>query len=273
MQRILILLFFTYSISLYSQDLPISKYKKLEPAEFIAAYSLNYKIDSLNLDRVWNQEMWLLIGKKISWFVNKNNYTESKEWDKLRTSAEIQIWINNKGPYTPGFTYHIYKNYPKDKLTFTEATIDGTFKYEENLDLFNWQLSQDTTTIRGFKAQKAVCVFGGRKWTAWFSSEIPFNDGPYKFNGLPGLIVKIYDSREHYVFELIGLEVAKPDLTIKIKEKTYIETSKLKFFQAKDAIRDDIVSRVKEKGMNSHSQQVAAKNMAIRNNPIELKRK
>jgi GLPGLI family protein len=48
--------------------------------------------------------------------------------------------------------------------------------------------------IGNWEAQKATTEFGGRKWTAWFCEEIPLSDGPYKFKGLPGLIVKISDA-------------------------------------------------------------------------------
>ena len=46
---------------------------------------------------------------------------------------------------------------------------------------------------------KAVTEFAGRKWTAWFTEELPFQDGPYKFRGLPGLIVKLEDATQSHV--------------------------------------------------------------------------
>ena len=61
---------------------------------------------------------------------------------------------------------------------------------------------------------------------------------------------------------------------ITMKDRQYIVTTKFGFFKAKDAFRDDIVNRVKEKGVtNSEDQQLAARNMARQNNPIELIRK
>lgn len=39
---------------------------------------------------------------------------------------------------------------------------------------------------------------------AWFSQEIPFQEGPYKFRGLPGLIFEIYDTKDNFIIKLIG---------------------------------------------------------------------
>lgn len=70
-------------------------------------------------------------------------------------------------------------------------------------DIINWSLTKETKQQAGYKVQKATTNFGGRKWTAWFTKEIPFSEGPYKFTGLPGLIVSIEDSQQQYVFNLL----------------------------------------------------------------------
>ena len=46
----------------------------------------------------------------------------------------------------------------------------------------------------------------GRNYHAWFAPEIPLNEGPWKFNGLPGLILEVYDTQDHYHFTLIGMQ-------------------------------------------------------------------
>lgn len=139
--------------------------------------------------------------------------------------------------------------------------------------MFHWELRGDTSTICGYKTQKATCNFGGRSWVAWFAPELPYSDGPYKFNGLPGLIVKVSDTRNHYDFELISINKLDPCLMIDIEDKDYIVTTKQDFFKAFDSFREDIINRAKQYGANNDSQQVLAKNMAQRNNPIELIRK
>lgn len=69
-------------------------------------------------------------------------------------------------------------------------------------DKMNWKLEKETKQAGKFTLHKATTDFGGRQWTAWFAPEFPFQEGPYKFRGLPGLILEIYDSENvfHYTF-------------------------------------------------------------------------
>ena len=81
--------------------------------------------------------------------------------------------------------------------------FDWSFhRYEEDKNIFDWELSSDTDTIGTIPCQKATCYFGKRHWTAWFAPSIPISDGPYKFCGLPGLIIKISDDKNYWSFAL-----------------------------------------------------------------------
>ena len=101
----------------------------------------------------------------------------------------------------PKFAYKISKEYPSMKVTFTERMLNNVFGYTEE-PKFNWTITNDKQKIGEYEAQKATTEFGGRKWTAWFTEAIPFPDGPYKFSGLPGLIVKIEDADKNYSWVL-----------------------------------------------------------------------
>lgn len=72
-----------------------------------------------------------------------------------------------------------------------------------------WKIYPEKTTIFGYNAQKAETNFGGRKWIAWFTNEIPINEGPYKFYGLPGLILDIKDSEDNFLFNIKALSKEK----------------------------------------------------------------
>ncbi|WP_114820561.1 GLPGLI family protein [Chryseobacterium sp. KLBC 52] len=70
-------------------------------------------------------------------------------------------------------------------------------------DKINWIISNETKKVENYTLQKATTRFGGRNWTAWFCKDIPFNEGPFKLRGLPGLIFELYDAKKNFIYHLI----------------------------------------------------------------------
>lgn len=103
----------------------------------------------------------------------------------------------------PKFAYKVKKTYPTMNQTFIDKISNKTFGYEDAIK-FDWKITTEKMKIGEYNTQKATTEYGGRKWTAWFASEIPLQDGPYRFYGLPGLIVKIEDEGKNYSWELKG---------------------------------------------------------------------
>ncbi|WP_072883917.1 GLPGLI family protein [Chryseobacterium takakiae] len=90
----------------------------------------------------------------------------------------------------------------------------------ETSDKISWNLDNETKMTGGYKLQKATAKYGGRNWTAWFTKEISLNEGPYKFNGLPGMIFEIYDDKDNFRFSLIkSYKLSKTYETLGILEK------------------------------------------------------
>ena len=146
----------------------------------------------------------------------------------------------------------------------------------------NWQISNEQQSILGYLAQKATMFFAGREWTAWFTSEISIPDGPYKFYGLPGLILKISDKTNTHSFEMISVQKQKSNYFIlnendykKAKQITLKEYEKmpnhLELFK-RQALMGDVIFRNKEqeqKFMKDIDVQIKEKKIHD-NNPIEL---
>lgn len=97
----------------------------------------------------------------------------------------------------------------------------------------NWTLKSDTTTVHGHLCQRADIDFGGRKWIAWFSPELSdYADGPYKFKGLPGLILRVYDANKTWRFELVELSTIDTIVPINFKEGLqFSKTTKQKLYK------------------------------------------
>ena len=121
---------------------------------------------------------------------------------QLKTTGQINV----KRDAQKGLVrYQISKTYPDFKVFLHSRMSMDRYKVEDARKM-NWNIKNEQSTIGEWKVQKAELNFAGRKWIAWFSTEIPIQDGPYKFHGLPGLIVKIEDETKSHQFELKGIE-------------------------------------------------------------------
>ena len=97
--------------------------------------------------------------------------------------------------------YIVEKDLIKNITYFKTRLGRDQYAYEEDRKM-DWKILPETVKIGEYEAQKAETTFAGRKWYAWFTQDIPFQDGPYKFKGLPGLIVKVEDAKGDYSFDL-----------------------------------------------------------------------
>ena len=162
------------------------------------------------------------------------------------------------------FRFTIIKD-SADFLKYSNFIGIDRYEYSEPKNTFNWLIADDTAMISGFHCQKATTIFGGRSWEAWFSSDIAKSDGPYKFNGLPGLIIKINDSQEYFTFLLTEIinspgvvygslkeinKVSKSNFHqmqnyYKINQLEIMQQNGLKLTGGEDAIRERIAARLK----------------------------
>lgn len=90
----------------------------------------------------------------------------------------------------------IYRLTNKKKNTLISYDIRKKTIYEivEKIPKINWKIDYtETKKIASYNCNKATASFRGRNYTAWYSIKLPFSFGPWKFNGLPGLILEISD--------------------------------------------------------------------------------
>lgn len=87
----------------------------------------------------------------------------------------------------------------------------------DTLGTMKWKISQDEAKeIGGFACEKAVATFRGRTYEAWFSPDVPVSSGPFKFFGLPGLILEIKSTDNVVKFLFHSLELNRyPESTLR----------------------------------------------------------
>ena len=119
-------------------------------------------------------------------------------------------FMRGKYPHKRLKTY-IYKNYPEGCMTVTDGLILQDYRYVDSLHTQMWTMGDSTREVLGYMCQQATADFRGRRWTAWFATDIPISDGPWKLGGLPGLILEAYDEGQQHVFTAVGLERVKDE--------------------------------------------------------------
>ncbi len=130
----------------------------------------------------------------------------------------------------------VYKNYPAGKVTVTDYLLGDYYTYEEEKNPQNWNIVDSVKTVMGYECQKAVANFRGRVWTAWFANDLPVSDGPWKFAGLPGLIMEVYDQKHQQYFVINGLQKMKNEpIEFAIYDKKFkklIKTNRIHFLKS-----------------------------------------
>lgn len=197
--------------------------KLTDKFDYKVTYKLTFKLDSTNLDESRSEYMILFAGDELSKFSSRG-ITLANPIERRGNTGQI-----SRAAIT-AFHYNILKDRNNNKLLYTKDIVHDQFYYTQEIDLFDWKIQPETKKIEDYKVQKATTPFAGRDYVAWFATEIPISEGPYKFSGLPGLILEIADSKNHYVYEFIGLEKLSPKLRYSLKLRQYhkIEKEKLK---------------------------------------------
>ena len=145
-------------------------------------------------------------------------------------------FMRGKYPHKRLKTY-IYKNYPEGCMTVTDGLILQDYRYVDSLHTQTWTMGDSTREVLGYTCQQATANFRGRLWTAWFATDIPVSDGPWKLGGLPGLILEAYDEGQQHVFTAVGLERVKDEPIIFNRSfgdnQKFEQTNRLEFLRSK----------------------------------------
>lgn len=178
------------------------------PTEYKVHYEMTFSIDSLNIDKKDSENMFLFASSEYGVFVNQARAMKDEQIEKLRqkygSNVEVKFAVNNnKGQ---DLNKMVFTNHQSGEVKVLQNLGDKDYVYFESAKMDAWEIGEETKEFMGYTVQKATIDFAGRRYEAWFTMEIPISDGPYVFRGLPGLIVEIYDTQDHYHFTMLALE-------------------------------------------------------------------
>ncbi|MDF2934426.1 MAG: hypothetical protein K0R36_3757 [Chryseobacterium sp.] len=161
-------------------------------------YELQYKYDSTSKDY-----------QKVNMILDASPKDVKFYGNNLLISDSINKKFGNMDNKNIDMTGQIVKR----KLDSSENENFNNIKFGyysfKTIDKIDWKISSETKKVQNYTLQKATAKFGGRKWTAWFNKEIPINEGPFKFRGLPGLIFEIQDDKKNFIYNLVKSQKIK----------------------------------------------------------------
>lgn len=165
---------------------------------------------------------------------------------------------------------HTLINRKEGKLEYFGKIFINYYRYEEPIPHFEWTLEDETMEVMGYECRKATTKWRGREWTAWYS-DIPLGAGPWKFNGLPGLILRLEDSKSEHFFEAVkSMNVKFP---LGYKTNLYSKTNRKKYNEELKDYKRNAGKFFFDSGMVTVSDPQREKNLkrtGLFHNPIEL---
>ncbi len=215
------------SFSQGKSELDVFKHTAIDTTQLIVSYDLNFKYDITGTKNPRQDKVYTYIGQRIC-----HSFVESERSADLKMAAQYQekgsrgsraamLLVSNLG--------ETYTNYPKGKVTVI-YNMDGagSYLYEETTPKMPWKISTEHKIVLGYNCTAATCRYRGRDYKAWFTTDIPLSYGPWKFAGLPGLIMEVETQDGDYHWVAVGVEKPKEAKPIYFLDRTYVKTNREK---------------------------------------------
>ena len=222
-------------------------------------------------------EVMLLIGDRYMGTMDRATFlidsiTAEYYWNKTGNFDDLMNLIVNDERFFPSYNYPVVVDLESQEAVLQISTYGFlNYKYSQSLPKIEWKLENEEKKIKGIRCLKATCRFGGRDWTAWYAPEYAMPYGPYLFNGLPGLIMQVVDTKKNFAFKFKGIEFWEPGRCIYlIQLDNMIVTIRDK---AREAIRNfckDPNGAVKAIDENFGKSPLSTIKVSLPYNPIEL---
>lgn len=197
-------------------------------SDILIKYNYESARDTTEVDKKLNELMVLAINKNSSIYYS-DKYQQAldlmqKKMD-MALNSSTTVEIKGKDFSMPKVRHSVFQ---KDhEISVSSQIGKDLFTFKANT--INWNTNfKDVKNVLGYKCNKAMTLFNGRSYTAWYTKDIPISEGPYRFKGLPGLILFLEDEKGFDKFEAVAIEKKQIEISqlqkgIPVTRKEYIK--------------------------------------------------
>lgn len=214
----------------------------------------------------------LEIGNQYSKFTDQStrlfdSLTEKFSHQSHIQTKEINLLLKQKAAI--GFSPNSLKISIKIGISFKPmyTAIDIVMKTHYRIGI--GKCKKKKKHLINYPVRKATTTYGGRQWTAWYTEEIPINNGPYVFGGLPGLILELYDDQRYFHFIIKSVQSRSIPIYQR-NEKEIQPITREEFRKAEQHYYEQPQWYHQTKIYSSPGVEQPQKNTSLPYNPIEL---
>lgn len=241
----------------------------LDTTRFVVSYRMLYQ-QRPESEHPKEDLLLLEVGRNVTRFYSYKTW----QTDSLVRVTPPEQVLANLGSFHSGVRDELFLDQAAGRLTHTDQIGMDYLLYTEPLPAIDWELEEGERTILGYACRRARCTFRGRNYEAWYAPEIAVSAGPWKFGGLPGLILAIKDDDGVLDLEATGVEQRVEP--IRMTDRNYMKTNRKKYRELKQKIMTDPVgyltgnSNVQMTIKNEDGSPVNPGDLVRGYNPIEL---
>lgn len=132
---------------------------------------------------------------------------EKKEVVRQKLSDDYSVLTSKKKTY-------YFKDYLQDSLKYSTLILTKQVLVGEKLNMFEWEISRKDTMYLDNKCHIATTKHRGHTWTVFFSDRFGLKGGPWKLDGLPGVILHASTEDKAFIFDTIKIELKSENIKI-----------------------------------------------------------
>jgi GLPGLI family protein len=232
-------------------------------------YNVSHLYDTTSGSR-FNETAILYYGQQGSLFRSYDAMIGEEKFKKYR--AEGSIGPNpgmGRGSRDLYFTFQAVKQIQRVR-NFLDGITMNTYLMPEPIEKIQWKIFPETKNIGSYNCQKALGICKGREYIAWFCADIPYNAGPWKLQGLPGLILEAVDSKNHVSFKFNRIETNAVSKDFIDPLPSFIKVKEIDFEKMRQAYYENPPANGVSGIIKNAQGEIVKPKIPYMNNPMDL---
>lgn len=224
-KRLLILIMFAFLSSMHSQN---SKTGIIHYNHIDKHYGVSYN-------------SYLVFNQSKSYFVTAmDSLGLSNSSIETNNNPDVELIVEavdfNEVKKTRREGLQVYLDKITDSIYFANAfTLTSKMIYaKEEIPKIKWDLGNETKKIGGFDCKKATANFRGRDYVCWYTEEIPLPYGPWKLQGLPGIILEATSKDAYFEINFKKIKYPEKNISVPSSKNTLLKKAGGKFISFND---------------------------------------